>query len=170
MRVLSKVDKPMQDKKWIIVMGLSVVAITANFWGFPVYILDEAKNAACAMEMLERGDWVVPTFNNVLRTDKPPLHYFFMMASYSVFGYTPFAARLFSVIMGLLTVAVVYRFARKMEGEQVAYYAGLILSASLFVIAEFHLAVPDPYFIYFLTLIWLSFAYDWESFRVNYYY
>ncbi|MBL7851429.1 MAG: glycosyltransferase family 39 protein [Cyclobacteriaceae bacterium] len=160
----------MQDKKWIIVMGLSVVAITANFWGFPVYILDEAKNAACAMEMLERGDWVVPTFNNVLRTDKPPLHYFFMMASYSVFGYTPFAARLFSVIMGLLTVAVVYRFARKMEGEQVAYYAGLILSASLFVIAEFHLAVPDPYFIFFLTLSWLSFAYAWESGRVNYYY
>ena len=160
----------MQDKKWIIVMGLSAIALTANFWGFPVYILDEAKNAACAMEMLERGDWVVPTFNNVLRTDKPPLHYFFMMASYSVFGYTPFAARLFSVIMGLLTVAVTYHFTRRMEGERIAFLAGLVMAGSLFVIAEFHLAVPDPYFIFFLTLSWLSFVYAVTSARGGFYY
>lgn len=160
----------MQDKKWIIVIGLSAIALTANFWGFPVYILDEAKNAACAMEMLERGDWVVPTFNNVLRTDKPPLHYFFMMASYSVFGYTPFAARLFSVIMGLLTVVVTYHFTRRLEGERVAFLAGLVMAGSLFVIAEFHLAVPDPYFIFFLTLSWLSFAYAVVSARGGYYY
>lgn len=160
----------MQDKKWLIIMGLSAVALTANFWGFPVYVLDEAKNAACAMEMLERGNWVVPTFNGVLRTDKPPLHYFFMMASYSVFGYTPFAARLFSVIMGLLTVGALYNFTRRMEGDRVAFFAGLVMAASVFVIAEFHLAVPDPYFIFFLTLTWLSFAYAWTSGRSGYFY
>lgn len=148
----------MEDKKWIVVMVLSLVAISSSFWGFPVYILDEAKNATCAMEMLQRGDWVVPTFNGQLRTDKPPLHYFFMMASYSIFGVTPFAARLFSVIMGMLTVGVVYRYTRRLEGERMAFVAGLTLASSFFFIAQFHLAVPDPYFIFFLTLCWLSFA------------
>lgn len=160
----------MQDKKWIAVMGLVAVALTANFWGFPIYILDEAKNAACAMEMLERGDWVVPTFNNALRTDKPPLHYYFMMASYSVWGYTPFAARFFSVIFGLLTVGLVYRVVHRMEGDRVAFFSGLVMAASLFVMGEFHLAVPDPYFIFFLTAGWLSFVYAWTTQRTGYFY
>lgn len=151
-------------------MLLAVVAMGANFWGFPVYVLDEAKNAACAMEMLQRGDWVVPTFNGQLRTDKPPLHYFFMMTSYSVFGVTPFAARFFSVLMGLLTVAAVYFFVKRMEGERVALFSGLVMVSSFFVVGEFHLAVPDPYFICFLTLCWLSFAYGLESNQRRYFY
>jgi len=159
-----------QDKKWLWIMTLALVGISANFWGFPVYILDEAKNAACAWEMYQRGDWVVPTFNGVLRTDKPPLHYFFMIVSYKLFGVSPFSARLFSFIMGLLTVGAVYHFTRKMMGEGVAFYAGLVMSCSLFVIMDFHLAVPDPYFIFFLTLSWLSFAWAWQSGKANYYY
>ncbi len=91
----------MQDKKWIGVLLMSIISLTSNFWDFPVYILDEAKNAACAMEMLQRTDWITPTFNGHLRTDKPPLHYFFMMTAYSLFGVSPFSARLFSVILGV---------------------------------------------------------------------
>lgn len=160
----------MQDKKWLWVLVLALLSVGANFWGFPVYVLDEAKNTACAMEMLERGDWVTPTFNGQLRTDKPPLHYFFMMGSYALFGVTPFAARLFSVIMGILTIASVYFFTKKMEGERVAFYAGMVMLSSLFVVMQFHLAVPDPYFICFLTLCWLSFAYGRHTREARYYY
>jgi len=52
----------------------------------PIYILDEAKNAEYAKEMMQRHDMIVPVFNGELRTDKPPLHYFFMIASYILFG------------------------------------------------------------------------------------
>lgn len=149
----------MQDKKWRWVMLAALIAISANFWSFPVYILDEAKNTACAMEMFQRGDWIVPTFNGQLRTDKPPLHYYFMMGSYALFGLTPFAARLWSVIMGLMTVGCVYFFVRRIEGERMAFFSGLAMVSSLFIVIEFHLAVPDPYFIFFLTYCWLSFAY-----------
>lgn len=154
----------------MVVMVLSLIAVSANFWNFPVYILDEAKNAACAMEMLQRGDWVVPTFNGQLRTDKPPLHYYFMMTAYAIGGVTPFAARFFSVIMGLLTVASVYFFARRMEGARFAFLSGLTLTSSLFFVIEFHLAVPDPYFIFFLTLCWLSFAYAFHASKPGYFY
>lgn len=160
----------MQDKKWLWILALAGLSFTANFWAFPVYILDEAKNAACAMEMLQRGDWVTPTFNGELRTDKPPLHYFFMMVSYSIFGVSPFSARLFSVIFGILTVAVVYFFTRRMEGERVAVYASLTLVSSLYFTVQFHLAVPDPYFIFFLTLSWISFAYASHAGRGAFFY
>ena len=127
----------MQDKKWMLVLLLSLLSLGANFWGFPVYVLDESKNAACAMEMMQRGDWVVPTFNDRLRTDKPPLHYFFMIASYAVFGISPFAARFFSVVMGILTVWIVYFFTKKMAGERSAFFASLILVCSLYFTIQF---------------------------------
>ena len=160
----------MQDKKWMLVLLLSLLSLGANFWGFPVYVLDESKNAACAMEMMQRGDWVVPTFNDRLRTDKPPLHYFFMIASYAVFGISPFAARFFSVVMGILTVWIVYFFTKKMAGERSAFFASLILVCSLYFTIQFHLAVPDPYLIFFLTASWLSFIYAHQTNKGYFYY
>ena len=47
---------------------------------------DEPKNAECGREMFARGDWLVPTFNEELRTDKPILVYWFMLTSYHFSG------------------------------------------------------------------------------------
>ncbi|MDZ4715134.1 MAG: glycosyltransferase family 39 protein [Cytophagales bacterium] len=160
----------MQDKKWLYILLLAIASIGANFWGYPVYVLDAAKNAACAMEMLQRGDWVTPTFNGELRTDKPPLHYYFMMISYSLFGVSAFSARLFSVLMGVSMVMVLFFFTRRMENERTAFFAALIVLSSLFVCIQFHMAVPDPYFIFFLTTSWLSFACGHQTGKDRYYY
>ncbi|MEO8116102.1 MAG: glycosyltransferase family 39 protein [Bacteroidota bacterium] len=126
----------------------------------PIYILDEAKNAECAREMLQNHNWIIPTFNGELRTDKPPLHYFFMAISYSVFGYTEFAARFFSVIMGLLTVCITYFYTKKFTTPFIAFCAVLVLIASTHFIFEFRLAVPDPYLIFFIAFGLFS-AFSW---------
>ena len=160
----------MQDKKWWFVFILSLLSLGSNFWGFPIYILDEAKNSACAMEMMQRGDWVVPTFNGVLRTDKPPLHYFFMIIAFKWFGVSPFSARLFSVVMGLLTVGFVYFSVKTMVNGRAAFYASLILVCSLYFVIQFHLAVPDPFLIFLLTASWLSFIYAYQNDRSIFYY
>jgi 4-amino-4-deoxy-L-arabinose transferase-like glycosyltransferase len=115
--------------------------------GYSIYITDEARNAQCAYEMYERGDWIVPTFNDELRTDKPPLHYWFMMLSYSIFGKTAFAARLFSAITGAFLIIFSFLFARKFTDERTANWTAIILLSSLGFITQFHLAVPDPYLI-----------------------
>ncbi len=139
------------DRKFILLIVLSLLVFTANIGGFSVYVLDEAKNSVCAREMLERSDWIVPTFNQELRTDKPPLHYYFMMLAYSLFGVNEFAARFFSSLMGVFTVLVVYLFARRYLEKLTAFYAALALLASVQVVTQFHLAVPDPYLIFFIT-------------------
>lgn len=126
----------------------------------PIYILDEAKNAQCAREMLQRGDWIVPTFNHELRTDKPPLHYFFMMLAYKVFGVNEFAARFFSGVMGLLTVTVTYLYTKKFTNAFTAFCSALVLAISTHFLFEFRLSVPDPYLIFFITLGLFS-AFDW---------
>ncbi len=136
---------------WILFVALCAILLV-RLGATPIYILDEVKNAQCAREMLQRGDLIVPTFNGELRVDKPPLHYFFMMASYKIFGVNEFAARFFSVIMGLLTILVTYKFTKRLFNPFAAFCACLVLATSTQFLFEFRLSVPDPYLIFFITL------------------
>ncbi|MDB5192945.1 MAG: glycosyltransferase family 39 protein [Segetibacter sp.] len=117
----------------------------------PIYILDEAKNAQCAREMLQRNDWIVPTFNQELRTDKPVLHYYFMMAAYKIFGVNEMAARFFSAGLGILTVVITFFFSKRFTDPLTAFCSALVLTASTHFLFEFRLSVPDPYLIFFIT-------------------
>ena len=159
----------MKNRLWLVLV-LSALVFSSNFWGYPIYILDEAKNAACAMEMYQRGDWVVPTFNDALRTDKPPLHYFFMIAAYKVFGVSPFSARLFSVLMGIGTCLLIYLFGKKEVNERSGFLAALVFLCSFQVAIQFHMAVPDPYLIAFITASLLCFYFGYIHNRSLYLY
>jgi len=147
---------------------LAVLVYSAGSWQYPIYILDEAKNAACAMEMADRNDWIVPTFNQTLRTDKPPLHYYFMRGGYWMFGVNAFGARFFSVVAGILTVMVVFLFTAKLLDEGTATWAALIQMASVQTAFQFHLAVPDPFLILFFVLGMFSFIYGWLRQKSSY--
>lgn len=138
-------------RKILLLSIISYVLISANAGGYSIYMLDEARNAQCAREMWQSGDLIVPTFNGELRTDKPPLHYYFMMAAYTIFGVSPFAARFFSGIFGVLTVLLTFWFTTKFLNDSVANIATLVLLSSLGFIFQFHLAVPDPHLIFFVA-------------------
>jgi 4-amino-4-deoxy-L-arabinose transferase-like glycosyltransferase len=141
----------------VFVFILSFALYLSNTGGVSIYILDEAKNAGCAREMFEKNDLIVPTFNDVLRTDKPPLHYYFMMLSYSFFGVNAFAARFFSAFFGACTILLTYCFTRKYADRELAVLTSIVLLASVHLSIQFHLAVPDPYLIFFLTAAFMSF-------------
>ena len=141
----------------LILLVIGYILLSANISGLYIYALDEAKNSECAREMLESGDFIVPTFNQELRTDKPPLHYYFMVASYAVFGVNEFSARFFSVVFGVLTVLITYLFSRRFAGASVAILTSIIFLSSLHVSIQFHMAVPDPYLIFFMTISFMAF-------------
>lgn len=129
----------------------------ANLGTHPIYILDEAKNAEAAREMFVANNWIVPTFNGELRTDKPPLHYWFMMIAYKLFGVSAFAARFFSAFFGVLTIISTYHFTKKFIHKRIAAITVFVLCSAIFFMQEFHLAVPDPYLIFFVTFALFSF-------------
>lgn len=136
---------------FVLVFGLFVVLTFSRLGSPSIYILDEARNAQCAREMMQHHTLVVSTFNETLRADKPPLHYFFMMAAYKMFGVSSFSARFFSAIMGLLTLAAVALFVSKFLNKTAAFLSVIVLLCSSHFLFEFRLAVPDPYFIFFIT-------------------
>ncbi len=141
----------------LVILLASAILFFANNWNLPIYILDEAKNAECAREMWEKGDYTVPTFNYEMRTDKPPLHYFFMALAYSVFGANAFAAHFFAAIMGILTVWVSFFYTRQFLGKSTAFLTALVLLSSIHFLFQFHLAVPDPFLIFSITVSIFSF-------------
>src|SRR5918912_1230815 len=51
---------------------------------FRLFEPDEGRYAQIPREMLERGDWVVPTLQGKPYLDKPPLFYWLVMLSYSI--------------------------------------------------------------------------------------
>lgn len=132
---------------WIVAFAL----FSAFSGAYPLYILDEAKNSEAAREMWISGNFWEPTFNEALRTDKPPLHYFFMMLSYSLFGVGPFAARFFSAVAGAFTVLLISRETDRYLNRVTSALTALILTSALLFAHEFHMAVPDPYLIVFVT-------------------
>ncbi len=144
--------------------------LSLNIGGNSIYILDEAKNAACAMEMMARNDWIVPTFNGELRTDKPVLHYYFMIVAYKLFGINPFAARFFSSVFGALTIMITFSFTSIHLNRKVANWVVIVFLSSLHFALQFHLAVPDPYLVFFITASLFTFYhffirhYSWSLF------
>ncbi len=137
------------EGKWILIAA--AILLFAGLGRSDIYILDEARNAQCGREMWQKNEWIVPTFNNELRPQKPPLHYYFMKAAYSMFSPTAFAARFFSAFMGLALLVFLWWRIKKHFDERTAFWTVATLTASVHFIFEFRLAVPDPYLIAFIT-------------------
>jgi 4-amino-4-deoxy-L-arabinose transferase-like glycosyltransferase len=125
----------------------------------------EARNAECAREMMENREWIVPTFNGELRTDKPALEYYGIMAGYWLGGINERSARLFSAFCGLLVVLATFWIARRHWGKKAAWWSAFTLLSSMHVIIQFRLATPDPYLILCHTLSVYFFYEGWFSRR-----
>ncbi len=87
-----------------ILMALSSLILFSFLGSARLWDRDEPRNARASQEMLARGDWIVPTFNNELRAHKPILLYWLQMSAYQLFGQSEFTARLPSAISGLIAV------------------------------------------------------------------
>ncbi|HEX7450004.1 MAG TPA: glycosyltransferase family 39 protein [Pirellulales bacterium] len=119
---------------------------------------DEPKNAECAREMFERGDWITPTFNQELRYDKPALVYWLMISAYQAFGVSEFAARFWSALLAVGTTLLTYRLGRDLFGPRVGFWAGWILATSLLFVIAGRAATPDSALILCTTLAMLLFV------------
>src|SRR4051812_25817677 len=89
---------------------------------------DEGRYAQIPREMLARGDWVVPRLQGEPYLDKPPLLYWLVMLSYSVFGVSEAPARLIPALAVHGTILVVYLLGRRSLGERSAFWGALFLS------------------------------------------
>ncbi len=134
-------------------MSIAVgLTLFANLGGPRLWDRDEPRNAGCAREMLDRDDWVVPTFNGELRSHKPVLLYWCIMAVYRVLGVSEFAARLPSALWAMVTVGCTFAIGRRLFGTGAGAWAAVALSSSLLFAMAGRAATPDSVLIACTTL------------------
>jgi len=130
----------------------------AGTWSLPLIDRDEPRFAEASREMIERGDYIVPYFNNQLRLDKPPLAYWGQTVSYRVFGENDFAARFPSAIASALTALLIFAWGMRLDGEKLGWWAAIIFTLSLQTFVHAKAAVADMWLVLFVTLAhWAGF-------------
>jgi 4-amino-4-deoxy-L-arabinose transferase-like glycosyltransferase len=137
------------------------VALTVFFTnlGTPrLWDRDEPRNAGCAAEMLDRGDWVVPVFNSQLRKHKPALLYWLMMSAYSVWGVTEFAARFWSAALAVGTCLATYVIGKRLYDDRIGLLAGIALATSMMFVVAARAATPDSVLVFCGTVSLMFFV------------
>jgi 4-amino-4-deoxy-L-arabinose transferase-like glycosyltransferase len=141
-----------------ILIAVALFVFFTNLGGAHLFDDDEPRNAACAVEMMERGNLVVPMFNGELREHKPVLLYWFMASAYSVLGVSEFSARLWSALFAVGTVLCTYHVGRLLLDRQIALWAGLMMSSCPMFTAVGRAATPESMLVFFTTLALLLYV------------
>ncbi|MEE3370336.1 MAG: glycosyltransferase family 39 protein [Planctomycetota bacterium] len=139
-------------RQTLLIVVTAGIILFSNLGAPRLWDRDEPRNAGCAAEMTSRGDWVVPTFNTELRTHKPILLYWFIMAAYALFGVNEFAARFPSALLAVGSCLLTWNIGRRLFDDRVGLWAAVILASSLMFDVAGRAATPDSTLIFFSTL------------------
>ena len=137
----------------ILLTLIAVVALLPGIFQLPLMDRDEPRFSHATIEMMDRGEWVVPYFNGEYRFDKPPLTYWWMRLHYSVFGKHEFAARLHSTFSAWLIALAMFSMAKQMGlSSRRALLSGAMWLCCMQVLIHGRMAVADMPLILFLVL------------------
>lgn len=132
-----------------VVLGLSLFLFLFRLGDRPLRNPDEGRYAEIAKEMVQRHDWVEPRLYGVDYLKKPVLFYWLVAASFRLFGFTEWAARLVPALFGALSVAVTFLFARRLFDSRTAFWASGILVSNGWYLQTGRYLVIDMVFSFF---------------------
>jgi 4-amino-4-deoxy-L-arabinose transferase-like glycosyltransferase len=112
--------------------------------------------AESAREMVELRDYMTPHFNYAPFLEKPILVYWFIIASYKLFGVSELSARLPAALAALETVCFIFLSLRQILSPKAVLLCALITASNMLFAVVGHLALTDMELTCFTTLSALS--------------
>ena len=106
----------------------------------------EARRIQIALEMVETGNWMVPTCGFEPTWTKPPLHYWVLGGIAQLFGGDTWLLRLPSVLSVLAMALLAMALLRRWYGPAAGWVGALGIACSPIVIFEWPTAEIDPLF------------------------
>ncbi|MFP4540560.1 MAG: ArnT family glycosyltransferase [Opitutales bacterium] len=128
---------------WISLLLLGLATLLPGLATLPIVDRDEPRFAHATVEMIERGEWVVPYFNDEYRFDKPPLTYWWMRLHYTVLGQHEFGARLHSLLAALACAGVLFAWGSRLFDRGVGWWAAAAWLTCLQVLIHGRIALAD---------------------------
>lgn len=125
----------------LLLVGL--MTLLPGIWQMPLLDRDEPRFSQATVEMMERGEWVVPYFNGNYRFDKPPLTYWWMRLHYALFSKSEFAARLHSVLSSLLIAVGIFYMGRRYFGGSTGWLAAFAWLTCFQIFQHGRMALAD---------------------------
>jgi 4-amino-4-deoxy-L-arabinose transferase-like glycosyltransferase len=124
----------------VVALALVVAPLLASA---PLFDPDEGLHAAIAQEMVQRGDYVTPTFRGEPFLDKPILFFWAEAASLRLFGHNEAAVRIPPLLFGLLGMIGVALLGRALFDEPAGLIAGIVYGTMLLPMGVSEVAVHD---------------------------
>jgi 4-amino-4-deoxy-L-arabinose transferase-like glycosyltransferase len=156
------------DGRRVLLAVLLAAAICPYFidlGGSAIWDANEAFYVETPREMIERGDYISPSFNYEPRFNKPVLSYWIVAAFYHLFGISVAVQRVPIAIGGLVLVAVAFFLARVAESRaegsrriEAPIWAALGLAVSPRLLMFARRIFIDVYISMFMGLTLLFFA------------
>src|SRR5262245_11198086 len=134
---------------WLVTWLLYVFGLGArDFWA-PV----EPRYAEIARVLFIKSEWIVPSVNGGLYTDKPILYFWLVLIASKIYGgVNEWTVRLPVAFGGLGFVLTTYLIGRDFLGARTGFYAAIILATSMRVLWESRWAHVDTLFCFFFAL------------------
>lgn len=139
----------------VLILSLSVSFFRLG--AVPLFDVDEGVFATATREMVQSGDWITPTYNGVVRYDKPILFYWLMAVPYKFFGIHEFSARFPSALAATILAPVLFLFIRRFRDDREAFGGAITLVLSAYFFVYSHAAVTDMSLALFTGLSLMAF-------------
>lgn len=130
---------------------LAMILLLPGSGTLPLVDRDEPRFSRATIEMIERGDWVVPWFNGEYRFDKPILTYWLMRAGYALAGRNELGARVHSIVTAALMTVLLHAMATRWWSPAAGMAAALTWLFSMQVFIHGRAAVADMPMVLFVT-------------------
>ena len=153
-------SEPSRGRYWErLALGLfALIACFALLGGRGLNEPDEGRYAEISREMLESGDWVMPTLHGFAHPQKPPVVYWLTAASFTVFGQNGWAARFPCALAAIGTAWLIFKTGRSLFGERAGVAATIVLVTSLQFFVQARLLTPDMILTFWITAAIASFV------------
>jgi 4-amino-4-deoxy-L-arabinose transferase-like glycosyltransferase len=148
------------NSRVFLVAGVLALSAIIAGWTLSTNPLDnhECRVSVTAREMLEKGNWVLPTFNGQPRLQKTPLSYWMVAGLAKITGRVDeLTARLPSAVFAVLTVCVIIYFVEKWLSLRTALVCAGVWLTSFGYARYSHNARPEMVLTFFVVLCFLSF-------------
>lgn len=119
---------------------------------------DEVFYTQTAREMAQQKTWVVPYLFGAPQFEKPVLTYWLIRVGHIIFGVTPFGARFFPALFGLIGALAVYYFCKFVFVDRAkAFFCALVLLSSGLYIGLARTVFTDLIFSVFILMSMVCF-------------
>ncbi len=136
-----------------------------DFW-----IEDEARYAEIVREMMSEREWVIPHLNGHYYPDKPPLYFWLVILSSTVFGtISPFTFLFVTFLSAIGCIISAYYMGKFLFDSLSGFLASIVLTSSFLFIISTQIARMDMLFTLFIMLAVFSFYYAYKKKNATYY-